>query len=103
MSTTNCTPDAVGGANCTTITTPDMSQEPAEADRGHCALCNLISIFQGDAKKRHARAVGKMLAEGNCVGAEQYALEKGDLDLADKVKDFCDKSSATPASHRQQQ
>jgi len=79
MSTTNCTPDAVGGANCTTITTPDMSQEPAEADRGHCALCNLISIFQGDAKKRHARAVGKMLAEGNCVGAEQYALEKGDL------------------------
>ena len=89
LTSTNCVPDVMGGAHCTTLSTPDVSQTTPSSEGNHCSLCNLISIFEGDANKRHARAVGKMLAKGDCSGAEKYALEKGDLDLADRVKAYC--------------
>lgn len=118
LSTTNCIPTYTGGMNCTTMTQPplpppppppspppltpppppiqmapihmpDMSQTPPQATGSGCALCNLISILDAGSKKRHAKAVGQMLAKGDCVGAEKYALQKGDLDLADRVKARC--------------
>lgn len=54
-----------------------------------CALCNIISIFDGLAKKRHSKAAGQMLAGGDCLGAERYALSKGDFDLGAEVKEHC--------------
>lgn len=95
LSSTNCMPTANGGQTCTTMTTPDMSQTSPRRSSG-CALCNLISDLD---KKRHERAVGKMLANGDCAGAEQYALQKGDLDLADRVKGYCE-ARPVPAQHR---
>jgi hypothetical protein len=96
LTSTNCIPTGNGTVQCTTMTTPDMSQDSGKSAGGHCGLCNLISIFDGDAKKRHAKAVGKMLSKGDCAGAEKYALEKGDLDLADRVREYC--PLATPAT-----
>ena len=54
-----------------------------------CALCNIISIFDGLSTKRHSKAAGRMLASGDCSGAERYALSKGDFDLVSEVKDYC--------------
>lgn len=59
-----------------------------------CALCNIISIFDGFSKKRHSKAAGQMLAAGDCAGAEKYALSKGDLDLASYVEDYCQRQAA---------
>jgi hypothetical protein len=100
LSSTNCIPDYTGGMMCTTLSTPqmhvpDMSQEPARSSSG-CGLCNLISILDGSAKKRHEKAVGKMLAKGDCEGAERYALQKGELDLAEQAKAYC--AETAPAS-----
>lgn len=98
LTSTNCIPDYTGGMNCTTISTPPpqslpqppaLIQAPPIPESNHCALCNIISIFEGDANKRHAKAVGNMLAKGDCSRAEKYALENGDLDLADRVRAYC--------------
>jgi hypothetical protein len=70
------------------MTTPDMSA-PATSDANHCGLCNLVSILGQTANQRHAKAVGQMLANGDCAGAEKYALQKGDLDLVDRVDAYC--------------
>jgi hypothetical protein len=85
---------------CTTLSTPqmqvpDMSQEPARSSNG-CGLCNLISILDAGAKKRHEKTVGKMLAKGDCAGAERYALQKGELDLAERAEAYC--AEHAPAS-----
>ena len=38
---------------------------------------------------RLRRAVGKMVIDGNCDGAESLALQQGDLSLARSVRDYC--------------
>jgi hypothetical protein len=74
-----------------------MSQDSGTARSSrHCGLCNLISIFDRSAKDRHAKTVGKMLAKGDCAGAEKYALQKGDFDLADRVRARCSASNPKP-------
>lgn len=38
-----------------------------------------------------AKQAGTMIANGNCAGAEQYALAAGNFDLAERVKAYCAK------------
>lgn len=59
-----------------------------------CRICSFVQMLKGDPKKRHQKEVGKLLADGDCAGAEKYALENGELDLADRVKAHCDANAA---------
>jgi len=88
LTSTNCIPMGNGAVSCTTMSTPDMSQTTQQSSGG-CGLCNLMSVLDSTTEKRHKKAVGSMLAKGDCVGAERYALQKGDLDLADRVRSYC--------------
>ena len=67
-----------------------------------CRICNAVKLIRGDPKARNAKKVGKLLAAGDCAGAEKYALEAGDLDLADRVKARCAPSAAPPATAQPQ-
>jgi hypothetical protein len=76
-----------------------MAQAPGQTQDvnvnvNSCRICGLISALGGDAKERHRKAVGKMLATGDCVAAEKYALEKGDFELAEYAKSYCARSPA---------
>ena len=76
-----------------------MSSAPSA---GGCALCGLVTIFEGSAKRRHSKAVGRLLAQNDCSGAAKYALSKGDLDLASEVKDYCGRHAPTSQKLRPQ-
>lgn len=69
----------------------------SQSGRG-CALCNVISIFDELSKKRRSKAVGRMLAAGDCSGAERYALSKGDFDLEAEIKDYCGRQAVRDPS-----
>ncbi len=63
-----------------------------------CRICNVVNLLRGNPTTKHNKAVGKLLANGDCAGAEKYALENGEFDLADRVKARCQTSAAqTPA------
>jgi len=99
ISSTSCIPDYSGGAMCTTMSSPpmpDMSQEaPAPHARRSGAGGNyILDLFDVTGAKHHRKVVGQMLAKGDCAGAEKYALEKGELDLADRVQARCETSAA---------
>lgn len=53
------------------------------------AVPNYSAPFAEQQKAQDKRTVTNMIANGNCVGAEQYALQRGDLDLAQQVKAYC--------------
>lgn len=64
----------------------------------NCPICNAISLFKGDPKAKAQKKVGKLLANGDCAGAERAALEAGQFDLADRVRQRC---SAAPVAAQQ--
>jgi hypothetical protein len=81
--------------------TSDVPQE-VNVNVNNCPICNVVKLFRGDPKARHNKAVGKLLANGDCAGAKKYALENGAFELADRVKAYCEppppKDSTTPAN-----
>lgn len=44
---------------------------------------------QPDPSLQLRRQVGKLVAKGDCAGAEKAALEGGDLDLATRAREYC--------------
>ena len=51
---------------------------------------NRAAAAQSDAKTRGIRA-GQLVASGDCPGAQKLALDAGDFQLANAVKDYCAK------------
>lgn len=53
---------------------------------------DLVPQYQAPVIDRAAelrRRVGKLIAKGDCPGAEKLALEGGDIGLAAQVRDYC--------------
>lgn len=90
ISSTHCHPDYIGGFRCSTNTPPPLVMPP-RAEPVQTVDTDWSAIFEKAAKNRHKKAVGKMLAKGDCAGAEKYALERGDIDLANQVKAYCNR------------
>jgi TRAP-type uncharacterized transport system substrate-binding protein len=85
LATTTCTTDPMRNQNCITMGSGQQSDSGSGEALG-TALGQLIS----GTNPNHIRSrIGKMLAKGDCAGAEQYALQKGELDLAQQVKNYC--------------
>lgn len=78
ISTTSCVQTTTGGQSC--ITTGGNTHY-VDPDWG--------TAFKQARDRRIKSAVGKLLANGDCEGALQYALRKGRLDLADAVRAYC--------------
>lgn len=79
ISSTDCTPTATGGQHCMTM--GGGQTQYVDPDWG--------AAFKARRDRKIRQAVGKLLANGDCAGAEKYALEKGELELAGQVKDYC--------------
>jgi hypothetical protein len=62
---------------------PDLQGTPMPAD--------MVQAMRQAAADNRAKEAGKMMAAGDCTGAEAYALKAGDLTLAKQVKDYCGK------------
>lgn len=75
-------------------------QEPG-AVRGSGGGLNWLDFFANRSDRRRKKAVGKMLAAGDCAGAKTYALKEGDFDLLGKVKDFCAPAANSPTATRE--
>jgi len=96
QSTTTCMamgPDMLncntwGGGNSTVVQAP-YTQWAYERDKR--IRENIHELFTGDRKK-----VGTMIANGDCQGALKYALERGQFDLAQSVKPFCQANGQPP-------
>lgn len=92
-STTNCSPDFIGGWRCSTTpaVTPNSDAYGAlirSMPRPY--IPSPEQMRQTEIQARVAK-VSKMIAKGDCAGAEQYALEHGDLPLAQSVRAYCAK------------
>lgn len=48
-------------------------------------------LISGPLHEAQAEEAGKMVAAGDCAGAETYALKQGNFALAQQVKDYCSK------------
>lgn len=83
--------------NCNTIG-GQSAEQPAAGVAGP-AIGEIVSMFH-DAHVRHVRAlIGKSLQAGDCPTALHDALGSGDMDLATKVKAYCDATGrAAPVS-----
>jgi hypothetical protein len=112
-STTRCQTDIWGNTNCTTAAAPSIDwgilkpqqgdpfmdgfergrrekeqRERLASERAHSQL------LEQERKSKEAaliagRTAGKMVADGDCEGAESYALTEGFIELAKSVKDYC--------------
>ena len=94
VSTTNCHPDYLGGMRCTTNTPvqmPPLSQTPIQTDNDSgTVLGTAVGELLTGTGDRHVKSrIGKMLAKGDCAGAEKYALQKGRFDLLGVVREYC--------------
>jgi hypothetical protein len=89
ISSTHCHPDYIGGFRCSTNTPPPMTVQPLPQTR--YADQDWYGAFKARRDRKRAEAVGKLLAKGDCAGAEKYALERGDIDLANQVKAYCNR------------
>lgn len=93
QTTTNCTTYIPGQINCTTQGgSPSVVANP----NAYGAFINSMPryTYQGPSiaeamQQDRLKKATKMIANGDCAGAEQYALRKGDLALAQTVKTYC--------------
>jgi hypothetical protein len=94
---TNCRPDFIGGWNCQSRATPGPVTANPNAFDGlirstpdYSAATGAIAraIRVREVRERVDTAT-RMIANGDCVGAEQFALRAGDLVLAREVKSYC--------------
>jgi len=53
------------------------------------ALQSLGANIRAKKARGRQKKVGKMIAAGDCQGAVAYALDKGDLALADYARSYC--------------
>lgn len=70
------------------------SANPAAVTPKPCNLFDLArgvpqSICEARAVAAHRKAVGDLLASGDCPAALKLALETGDLGYAAQVRDYC--------------
>jgi hypothetical protein len=87
ISSTHCSPDYLGGMRCTTNTPPPLVVQPLP----HSGYVDQdwAGAFKALRDRKRAEAVGKLLAAGDCAGAEQYALRRGGFALVQTVRDYC--------------
>jgi hypothetical protein len=87
ISTTNCIPDYSGGYHCMTMNPPGIP--PIQAAPIQSADQDWVAIFETGRRNHRNKTAGKMLSNGDCAGAEKYALETGDFPLVSTVRAYC--------------
>ena len=60
----------------------------ADAARAQEAVAARVAA-EIELQKRQGREAAKLVASGNCAGAESYALSEGNLNLAKTVREYC--------------
>lgn len=113
MATTNCNPNATGGVNCTTMSTPPLPQavtrppEPAplpqapplpERGQSPAAGWQMIGLIERLNDRGLRKKIGRMIAAGDCKGAAKLAYEKGWLDVGAEIKQTCTASETAESS-----
>jgi len=90
VTTTSCRP-VLGEVQCTSRTAPSGPiQYPTTAVDGQ-AMANLGSALRYRKQNGRRKKVGKLVAAGKCDEATAFALNKGELELADYVRAYCRK------------
>jgi len=79
---TNC--QTQGGLN---LPPPVMQTDSGGLDGD--ALQSLAANVRTKKARGRQKKVGKLIAAGDCQGAVAYALDKGDLPLADYARSYC--------------
>lgn len=78
---TRCVPDPV------ILPPPPVRYDAPQIDGQ--AMRNLGVAMRARKARGRAKKVGQMLANGQCQEAVQFALEKGELGLADYARSYC--------------
>ena len=73
-------------------------QQERGGARGSGGGFNWLDALGISPNRRREKAVGKLLAAGDCAGAEKYALENGEFELLDRVKEHCEQPTSMVAS-----
>jgi len=94
MATTNCIPDAVGGVNCTTMSTQPpklepLPQPPPIPETTRSSGGGLIGLIERLNDRSLRKKIGKMIASGDCEGAANLAYEKGWLETGAQIAQTC--------------
>lgn len=75
----------------------DQGYNAQEAQQGQAILGEtVVDFIRGINNRKVEKRVGEMLANGDCVGASQYAFEKGRLEIGQAIAERCARLSATP-------
>lgn len=89
---TNCI--TIGGSMVHCDTTPDMSHPRTGSS-------NTIGVIAGAIARSNERSfqkkIGALLAKGDCAGAAKLALEKGRLELGNRINEACSQRQGTAA------
>lgn len=84
---TSCHPDYIGGYRCSApLPLPVM---PAPAHPTPYVDQDWGAIFQRIRDRHRAADIGRLLAAGDCAGAERYAAQRGDLATALQIRNYC--------------
>lgn len=97
-SSTNCMRMGNDMASCTTMGAAG-SGTSSESDGGSALGNSVIDVVRGFSERSFRAKVGKMLANGDCTGAAQYALKKGRIELGASLRETCEKRHAGEANH----
>lgn len=83
-SSTNCISLGGGMVHCDTTQTGRQSQ-----DGGATLGRGIADLINRGRDRSFRRRLGQMIANGDCRGAARYALERGELDAAERVSELC--------------
>jgi hypothetical protein len=99
--TTDCWQDGFGSTHCTTRGQPQPDHTIQDFVNGYQRSSQAATDAQIEAMRRYreqhraavadeqTKVAARMIIDGDCPGAEQYALGAGNIELAREVKDYC--------------
>lgn len=92
QSTTTCTTYVPNQVNCTTQSQRndmfgDFLKNYQQSSRA--ATDAQMEAIRRSQRQSEKEAAAHMIINGDCPGAERYALGKGNIALAQEVKDYC--------------
>ena len=85
QSNTTCISLGGGMVHCDTTHTGQQNQ-----DGGAALGRGIADLITRGRDRSFRRRLGQMIANGDCRGAERYALGRGELDAAERVSELCE-------------
>lgn len=94
---TNCMAMGSDMAHCTTTGGASPSTA-AQGDGGAVLGQSVVGFVRSIQERSFKKKIGTMLANGDCIGAAKFALEKGRLELGVAIQQACQRNTDQPVA-----